>query len=195
MAEPHANLAASTFSGVGRLWFRPLRLGGFPPPTPRSLFLAAAFLAALAPFPCEAASPRAKHAAPATTAYAPGATLATLRFRGAPAFVAVAEDVIALPSAIDPSGAANTGLFEDGCRIPSFAPNTVAARIARLDRNLAAPRAMPCRNSGVDRQVDWRWIVANAEEARLKLADERLFVHPPAAWLEPVANTFIALVT
>jgi hypothetical protein len=43
--------------------------------------------------------------------------------------------------------------------------------------------------------VDWRWIVANAEEARLKLADERHFVHTPAAWLEPVANTYIALVT
>lgn len=163
--------------------------------TPRSLVLAAAFFAALASLPSEAASPRAKHAAAPTTAYAPGATLASLRFPGTPAFVAVAKDVIALRFAIDPSGAANTGLFEDGCRIPSFAPDTVAARIARLDRDLAALRAMPWRTWSVDRQVDWRWIVANAEEARLQLADERLFVHRPAAWLEPVANTYIALVT
>ena len=163
--------------------------------TPRSLVLCAALCAAVASLPSEAASPRAKHAAPPTTAYAPGATLASLRFPGTPAFVAVAKDVIALRFAMDPSGAANTGLFDDGCRIPSFAPDTVAARVARLDRDLAALRAMPWRTWNVDRQVDWRWIVANAEEARLQLADEKLYVHRPAAWLEPVANTFIALVT
>ncbi|MCC6652086.1 MAG: hypothetical protein IT348_13120, partial [Candidatus Eisenbacteria bacterium] len=163
--------------------------------TTRSHYLCAALIAALAALPSEAASPRAKRAAPPTTAYAPGATLASLRFPGTPAFVSVAKDVIALRFAIDPSGAANTGLFEDGCRIPSFAPDTLAARIARLDRHLAALRAMPWRSWSVDRQVDWRWIVASADEARLQLADERLFAHRPAAWLEPVANTFIALVT
>lgn len=161
----------------------------------RSHFLCAALIAAVAALPSEAASPRAKHAAPPTTAHAPGAKLATLRFPGTPAFVAVAKDVIALRFAIDPSGAANNGLFEDASRIPSFAPDTVAARIARLDRDLAALRAMPWRTWNVDRQVDWRWVVANAEEARLQLAGERLFLHRPAAWLEPVANTFIALVT
>ncbi|MFN8587098.1 MAG: DUF885 domain-containing protein [Candidatus Eisenbacteria bacterium] len=154
--------------------------------TSRSLMLAIAFVAALVT-PSSASAP--------TTAYAPGTTLASLRFPGTPAFVALAKDVIAVRFAIDPSGAANNGLFEDGSRIPSFAPDTVAARIARLARDLAALRALPWRSWPVDRQVDWRWIVANAEEARLQLADERLFLHRPASWLEPLANTFIALVT
>ncbi len=163
--------------------------------TPRSLVLLAALGATLLSLPSEAASSRAKHVFAATTAYPPGATLASLQFPGTPAFVAVAKDVIALRFAIDPSGAANTGLFDDGTRIPSFAPDTVAARIARLDRDLVALRAMPWRKWPVDRQVDWRWIVANAEEARLQLADERLYLHRPASWLEPLANTYIALVT
>jgi len=132
---------------------------------------------------------------PAASSRSPLPTLATLRFPGTPGFVAVAKDVVALRFAIDPSSAANAGLFDDACRVPSFDPDTVTARLARLDRDVAALEAMPWRTWGVDRQVDWRWILASAEDARLQLADERLFVHRPASWLEPLANTFIALVT
>jgi hypothetical protein len=151
--------------------------------TSRSLIFWAALCAATASLPVAEAS------------HPPLPTLATLRFPGTPRFVAVAKDVVALRFAIDPSVAANAGLFDDACLAPSFAPDTIVARLARLDRDLAALRAMPWRTWSVDRQVDWRWIVASAEDARLQLADERLFVHRPAAWLEPLANTFIALVT
>lgn len=123
------------------------------------------------------------------------ARLATLRLPGTPPFVATARDVIALRFAIDPSLAANAGLFDDAGRVPCFAPDTVAARLARLDRDILALKAMPWRTWSLDRQIDWRWVLANAEDARLQLAEERLFTHRPAAWLEPLANTFIALVT
>jgi uncharacterized protein (DUF885 family) len=152
-----------------------------------SLLFCAVVLAAAASRPCEAA--------PAPAATPARVTLATLRFPGTPRFVAVAKDVVALRFAIDPSIAANAGLFDDACRVPSFAPDTVTARLARLDRDLAALRAMPWHTWAVDRQVDWRWMVASAEDARLQLAGERLFVHRPASWLEPLANTFIGLVT
>lgn len=134
--------------------------------------------------------------APPAHAGAPaGARLASLGFPGTKEFVAVARDVIALRFAIDPSLAANAGLFDDGDRVPSFAPDTVAVRLARLDDDLARLKALPWRTWDIDRQIDWRWMVANAEDARLQLADERMFTHRPAAWLEPLANTFIALAT
>jgi uncharacterized protein (DUF885 family) len=154
--------------------------------TPRPLVLRAALVAAAA---CLVA------AAPARAGVPAHATLASLRFPGTPSFVAVTRDVVALRFAIDPGMGANAGLFDDACRVPSFAPDTVTARLARLDRDIAALRAMPWRTWSVDRQVDWRWVLANAEDARLQLADERLFTHRPAAWLEPLANAFIALVT
>lgn len=149
----------------------------------RSLVFGAALVAA-------ASLPLAAHAAALTHA-----TLATLRFPGTPGFVAVAKDVCALRFAIDPSTAANAGLFDDAARVPSFAPDTVAARLARLDRDIAALRAMPWRSWPVDRQIDWRWVLANAEDARLQLSSEKLYEHRPAAWLEPLANTYIALAT
>ena len=158
--------------------------------TPRPL-IGWAVLAALATAGPSAAAPAPRSA----SAHSALPTLATLRFPGTLRFVAVAKDVVALRFAIDPSIAAGAGLMDDACRGPSFDPDTVRARLARLDRDLAALRAMPWRTWSVDRQIDWRWVVANAEDARLQLADERLFVHRPAAWLEPLANTFIALVT
>ncbi len=122
-------------------------------------------------------------------------TLAMLQLPGTPEFVTVARDVVALRFAMDPSIAAQDGLFDDACRVPSFAPDTVAARLARVDRDLARLRAMPWRSWDVDRQVDWRWMVVSLEDAKLQLGSERLWVHRPAAWLEPLANTFINLYT
>jgi len=155
----------------------------------RSRLLCAALMAGVASCPVAAAS--AASASPPPSA----PTLATLPFPGTPPFVALARDVIALRFAVEPSAAAQDGLFEDACQVPSFDPDTVKARIERLDRDLAALRALPWRTWDVDRQVDWRWMVASAEDVRLQLADEKLYLHRPASWLEPLANTLIALVT
>ena len=115
-----------------------------------------------------------------------------LELHGDPTFVAAARDVIAVVIAIDPSVAANAGLFGDATGVASFAPATIAALVARLDRDLAALRALPWRTWSVDLQIDFRWIYANAETARQVLAGERMFVHRPAAWLESLANQLIA---
>ncbi len=118
--------------------------------------------------------------------------LATLTIPGDPAFVTTARDVIELVFAIDPSVAANAGLFADATHVVSFSPAKIATLVARLDRDLAALRAMPWRSWPVDQQIDLRWIFANAESARHQLVDEKIFVHRPAAWLESLANQLIA---
>lgn len=122
-------------------------------------------------------------------------TLATLSIPGEAAFVTVAKDIVDVRFAIDPSIPAGAGLFDDAARVPSFAPEAVAALLKRLDADQAALRAMPWRSWDVDRQIDWRWVYAVAEDARLQLAEEKLYLHRPASWLEPLGNTYIALLT
>jgi uncharacterized protein (DUF885 family) len=128
-------------------------------------------------------------AAPAPT------TLKALALPGTPAFVKAAKDVIAVRFLLDPSMASGDGLYDDAAVAPSFGPKTVTTLVARLDRDLSALRALPWRSWDADRQVDWRWIYATAEDARRQLAVEKLFTHRAAAWLEPLANDYIALVT
>jgi uncharacterized protein (DUF885 family) len=121
--------------------------------------------------------------------------LATLAIPGEPAFVAIAKDILDVRFAIDPSIAANAGLFDDAARVPSFDSARVAALLSRIDRDLAALRTMPWRSWDVDRQIDWRWMYAAAEDARMQLAEERLYLHRACSWLEPLGNTYIALLT
>ncbi len=152
------------------------------------------------PFAVPALAAIALCSATAASATAPGTTaaaerparLATLAIPGDPAFVRVARDVLDVVFAIDPSVAANGGLFDDAVRVPSYAPAAVQALVARLDRDLAAMRAMPWRSWGIDAQIDLRWVFASAETARHQLTVERAQVHRPAAWLEPLANDLIA---
>jgi hypothetical protein len=120
--------------------------------------------------------------------------LADLTIPGDPKFVALARDVADLVFAFDPSVAANAGLYEDAVRVPSFEPAALAAAGRRLDDDLAKLRALPWRTYPIDEQIDFRWIYANAETVRLQI-DEQAFLHRPAAWLEPLANDLIALVT
>ena len=126
---------------------------------------------------------------------APAPTLKALDLPGTPAFVKAAKDVIAVRFLLDPSQASGDGLFDDAAVAPSFSRKTVSALTLRLDQDLAALRGMPWRGWAVDRQIDWRWIYAAAEDARRQLAVEKLYTHRPAAWLEPLANDYIALVT
>lgn len=121
--------------------------------------------------------------------------LATIVIPGSPAFVNVARDVLDARIALDPNVASGSGLFDDAVRVPSFSPESVQAMTERLDKDLAALEKMPWRSWDVDRQVDWRWVYANAEDVRRQVAVERLYRRRPAAWLEPLAENLISLVT
>lgn len=131
----------------------------------------------------------------APSARAAGMTVARLPLRGTPEFARVAKDVLDATFAADPSEASGDGLFDDSARVPSYAPAAVELAHARLQADLAALRAMPWRTWPVADQVDFRWIYANAKALDHRLTDEKMFLHRPGQWLEPVANDFIALVT
>jgi hypothetical protein len=132
-------------------------------------------------------------AAPLSAAAAP--SLKTLTIPGTIEFVTIAKDVLDARFAIDPSMASGDGLFDDAARAPSFSTTSVTALVGRIDADLVGLRALPWRSWNVDRQIDWRWIYASAEDARRALVVERLYAHRPAAWLEPLSNDYINLVT
>lgn len=121
--------------------------------------------------------------------------LATLDIPGRPSFVAVARDVIDVRVGLNPDLAASIGLFDDAVRAPSYTPEAVAAADARLARDLRALSRMDWRRWSTDEQIDYRWLWANAEEARRRLTVERLWTHRYGEYLEPVANAFISLTT
>ena len=129
------------------------------------------------------------------TATRPRATIATLEIPGDPRFVAIAREVLALQSAVTPDFAAQSGLIDDSLALPSFTPARVAERAARLRAATDGLRALPWRSWDVDRQIDLRWTCANAERLLHELTVERLYQHRPAAWLEPLGNTYINLLT
>ncbi|MDE2142832.1 MAG: DUF885 family protein, partial [Elusimicrobia bacterium] len=130
-----------------------------------------------------------------SSAASAGMTVAKLPIPGTPDFVRVAKDVIAVRIALDPSLASGDGLFDDAARVPSFGPVRVDALHRRLEADVVAMRTMPWRTWPVDRQIDFRWVYANARAADHILMSEKLYLHRPGAWLEPVANNFIALLT
>jgi hypothetical protein len=125
----------------------------------------------------------------------PRPTLATIAIPGDPRFVAIARDVLLVQTAVTPDFASQAGLVDDAIRVPSFAPAQVAALDARLRADLAALRRLPWRRRGVDEQIDVRWVYANAERLHHELTAERLYLHRPGAWLEPLANNLIAIAT
>jgi hypothetical protein len=134
-------------------------------------------------------------ASAAAPAAAPAPRLASLKIPGTPAFASVAKDVLAARIAMDPSIASGDGLYDDAAQAPSFSPESVARLTRRFDKDLAALRAMPWRSWTVDRQVDFRWVYALAEDGRRQLAVEKLYTHRPSDWLERLANDYINLVT
>ncbi|HEY8309218.1 MAG TPA: hypothetical protein VIG47_01615, partial [Gemmatimonadaceae bacterium] len=124
-----------------------------------------------------------------------GMTLARMPLPGTPAYVKTAKDIIDVHYRIIPNNAAEAGLFENSAIVPSFSPKTVKTLTARLDRDMAALRASHWRNWSVDRQIDARYVYAIAQDAKRQLSAERMYEYRPAQWLEPVANTFIALLS
>jgi hypothetical protein len=121
--------------------------------------------------------------------------LATIAIPGDPRFVAIARDVALVQAEHTPDFAAQSGLIDDAIRVPSYAPAHVAAMTRRLRADLAGLRALPWRDWSVDQQIDVRWVFANAERIDREINVERLYRHRPGAWLEPVANTLVAILT
>ncbi|MBI3547591.1 MAG: DUF885 domain-containing protein [Elusimicrobia bacterium] len=128
-------------------------------------------------------------------AFAASARLATLSIPGTPEFAQIARDVIDARIAIDPSMASGVGLFDDSARMPSFSTAAVRAASARLEKDIAALKAMPWRTWPVDRQIDFRMVYAAAEDGLHQLTVDRLYRHRPASWLEPLSNNLINLMT
>ncbi|MEQ1501364.1 MAG: DUF885 family protein [Myxococcota bacterium] len=121
------------------------------------------------------------------------ARIATLDVPGPKAFVKAAREVVDLAAAIDPSIAANAGLFDDAVRVPRYDPASVRVLEARLDKVLAKLAKVPWATLDVHTQVDLRWVYAVAETQRRALVVERAYTHRPGQWLEPVSNDLIAL--
>ena len=121
--------------------------------------------------------------------------LATIAIPGDARFVAIARDVTLVQTEHSPDFAAQSGLIDDAIRVPSFAPAHVAAMTRRLQADMAGLRALPWREWSVDQQIDVRWVYANAERIDRELNVERLYLHRPGAWLEPLANDLIAIIT
>ncbi len=128
-------------------------------------------------------------------ASAPPPAIATISIPGDPRFVAVARDVLLVQVEHSPDFASQSGLIDDALLVPSFAPRHIAAMSQRLRADMAALRALPWRSWSVDAQIDVRWIYANAERIDRELNVEQLWRRRPAAWLEPLANNYIAILT
>lgn len=128
-------------------------------------------------------------------AAAPVPRLATLAIPGDARFAAIARDVALIQTEHTPDFAAQSGLIDDAIRVPSYAPEHVADMTRRLHADIAALRALPWRQWSVDQQIDVRWVEANAQRVARELEVERLYLHRPGQWLEPLANTLIAIVT
>ena len=126
---------------------------------------------------------------------AAGERIDTLNIPGDPAFVAVARDALLVQSDYSPDFAANDGLIDDAIHVPSWSPEHIAALHARLQHDMTTLRGLPWRSWDVDRQIDVRWVFANLERMDREIDVERLYTHRPGAWLEPVANDYIAILT
>jgi hypothetical protein len=134
-------------------------------------------------------------AAAATPAPKPPPRLATLAIPGHPAFVAVARDLLLAQAEYTPDFASQSGLVDDARRVPSYTPAHVAALTRRVRADLAKLRSLPWRAWPVDEQIDVSWMAVNALRIDRELSVERPWLHRPGAWLEGMANNFIAIGT
>lgn len=122
-------------------------------------------------------------------------TLASLEFPGTPEFVAAAKSIAEVRIALKPGDAAGAGLYDDSAAVPSFAPKTVSAHLAKVRAALSALRMLDWRSWDVDRQIDFRWVYLQGEALERMLGVDKRWEHRAAEWLEPVSDVFISLLT
>jgi hypothetical protein len=121
--------------------------------------------------------------------------IASISIPGQPQFVKIAREVLLIQTEIAPDFASQSGLIDDAIRVPSFKPEHLDRLSRRLLVAMDGLRALPWRSWSVDQQIDVRWVYANAERMHRELSVEQLYRHRPAAWLEPLANNYIAILT
>lgn len=121
--------------------------------------------------------------------------VSTLPIPGHPQAVKIERDILDVTYAMDASQASQAGLADDAGRAPSYAPRTIAARVARLRADMAAMRALPWRTYSVDEQIDMRFLYAVAQNNLHELTAERLYTHRPGQWIELLANDYVNLLT
>lgn len=121
--------------------------------------------------------------------------IASIAIPGHAPFVAIAREVLLIQTTVTPDFASQSGLIDDAIRVPSFTPERIQALTKRLHTAMSALRALPWREWNVDEQIDVRWVYTNAERLDRELNVERLQTHRPGAWLETLANNYIAILT
>jgi Bacterial protein of unknown function (DUF885) len=119
--------------------------------------------------------------------------LADLNLPGDPKLTAVGRDVVALRIDFAPSLAADAGLLDDALRVPCYTDACVADGLQRGDALAARLSALDWRTLSKHDQVNLRWMQVQLAELDHRLRVEQAWRRRPAEWLEPVANTFIAL--
>lgn len=135
------------------------------------------------------------HASTPLPAGAHPPTLARIAIPGDRRLVAIARDVLLVQTEHTPDFASQSGLIDDSIRVPSFAPAHLQAMTKRLRDDMARLRALPWRQWPVERQIDVRWVYANAERIDRELNVEQLYLHRPGAWLETLGFNYIAILT
>ena len=115
-----------------------------------------------------------------TGARAPAPRVATLSIPGPPAFAPLARDVLDAAFSLDPSLAANAGLFDDATRVPSYSPSRESPRSPRGSTETSRPRGAPQAYLDVNAQLNLRWVYAAAKTLRPAALEERIFEHRPA---------------
>jgi hypothetical protein len=121
--------------------------------------------------------------------------ISNIAIPGHPEFVAIARDVLLVQTDYTPDFSSQSGLIDDAIRVPSFTQKHIAGLSRRIRADMAKLRGLPWRSWSVDEQIDVRWIYANAERIDRELNVEQLYQHRPGAWLETVANNYIAIFT
>ncbi len=156
------------------------------------LLLALALACAPRSAPTAAVPPKGPKPAAAAPAPGPGLHLADLTLPGDPALVCSAREVLGIVLALHPELAADAGLLGDGLRLPSYAPERVAAHVAALEGARHRLAALDPAGLSVDDQIDLRLLQSAADTALHALTVERRWTHRPAEWLEPVGTLLIA---
>ncbi len=128
-------------------------------------------------------------------AYGRAPALDTLQLAERPRLDAYVREAMEVRFALNPDLAAAAGLMEDAVRVPSYAPASVDRLVARIEADLRAMSRLPWRRWSIEEQINLRWSWTQLLESRRRLVAERMWERRPGEWLEPVANSYLSMLT